>query len=144
METRTGECTVTLPSPVLDHVVIDVRDRIDEAMRCFSALGYQLTPRGRHTLGSVDHLAMFATDYLELLGFPKDGETRPEITRFPAGLNGLVFKNRPSCIVKRRQQGSRFSRCNPSRGRFLSARRRAMRASARPGSTRTRSLFSRG
>jgi hypothetical protein len=79
-------------SPVLDHVVIDMRDRIDEAMRCFQALGFQLTPRGRHTLGSVNHLAMFATDYLELLGFAGDGAIRPEIMRFPVGLNGLVFK----------------------------------------------------
>jgi hypothetical protein len=78
-------------SPVLDHVVIDVRDRIDEAMRCFQSLGFQLTPRGHHTLGSVNHLAMFATDYLELLGFAGDA-IRPEIMRFPVGLNGLVFK----------------------------------------------------
>jgi catechol 2,3-dioxygenase-like lactoylglutathione lyase family enzyme len=78
-------------SPVLDHVVIDVRDRIDEAMRCFQSLGFQLTPRGRHTLGSVNHLAMFTTDYLELLGFAGDGAIRPEIMRFPVGLNGLVF-----------------------------------------------------
>jgi len=78
-------------SPVLDHVVIDVRDRIDEAMRCFQSLGFQLTPRGRHTLGSVNHLAMFATDYLELLGFAGDGAIRPEIMHFPVGLNGLVF-----------------------------------------------------
>ena len=78
-------------SPVLDHVVIDVRDRVDEAMRCFQSLGFQLTPRGRHTLGSVNHLAMFATDYLELLGFAGDA-IRPEIMRFPVGLNGLVFK----------------------------------------------------
>jgi hypothetical protein len=79
-------------SPVLDHVVIDVRDRIDEAMRCFQSLGFRLTPRGRHTLGSVNHLATFATDYLELLGFAGDGAIRPEIMRFPIGLNGLVFK----------------------------------------------------
>jgi catechol 2,3-dioxygenase-like lactoylglutathione lyase family enzyme len=92
---------VTLSSPALDHVVIDVRDRIDEARRCFSALGFQLTLRGRHTLGSVNHLAMFATDYLELLGFPKDGETRAEITRFPQGLNGLVFKTADADVVHR-------------------------------------------
>jgi catechol 2,3-dioxygenase-like lactoylglutathione lyase family enzyme len=95
------EIRVTLPSPVLDHVVIDVRDRIDEAMRYFSVLGFRLTPRGRHTLGSVNHLAMFATDYLELLGFPQDGETRPEITRFPEGLNGLVFKTADADLVHR-------------------------------------------
>ncbi|HEX4615516.1 MAG TPA: VOC family protein [Stellaceae bacterium] len=86
-------------SPVLDHVVIDVRDRIDEAMRCFQSLGFQLTPRGHHTLGSVNHLAMFATDYLELLGFASDGAIRPEIMRFPVGLNGLVFKTTDADLV---------------------------------------------
>ena len=86
-------------SPVLDHVVIDVRDRIDEAMRCFQSLGFELTPRGRHTLGSVNHLAMFATDYLELLGFAEEGATRPEIVRFPVGLNGLVFKTADAYLV---------------------------------------------
>jgi hypothetical protein len=83
---------VSLPAPVLDHVVVDVRDRIDEAARAFSALGFQLTPRGHHTLGSANHLAMFATDYLELLGFGAGGASRPELEPFPVGLNGLVFK----------------------------------------------------
>jgi catechol 2,3-dioxygenase-like lactoylglutathione lyase family enzyme len=92
---------VTLPSPVLDHVVIDVRDRVDEARHCFSALGFQLTPRGHHTLGSVNHLAMFATDYLELLGFGEAGATRLEIARFPVGLNGLVFKTADAELVYR-------------------------------------------
>jgi hypothetical protein len=81
-----------LPPPVLDHVVIDVRDRMDEAQRVFMALGFQLTPRGYHTLGSMNHLAMFATDYLELLGFGQGGTIRGELARFPVGLNGLVFK----------------------------------------------------
>ena len=80
------------PSPILDHIVIDVRDRIDEAARRFGELGFQLTPRGHHTLGSSNQLAMFASDYLELLGFGTGGATRAEIERFPIGLNGLVFK----------------------------------------------------
>src|ERR1051326_4272354 len=79
-------------SPILDHVVIDVRDRMDEAARVFARLGFQLTPRGHHTLGSTNHLAMFATDYLELLGFGERSANRPELARFPMGLNGLVFK----------------------------------------------------
>src|SRR5260370_37010079 len=80
-------------SPVLDRVVIDVRDRIEEAMRCFQSLGFQLTPRGRHTLGSVNHLAMFATDYLELLGFAGDGAISPEVTRFPVALNARIISH---------------------------------------------------
>src|SRR3954452_13668481 len=83
---------MTLPPPVLDHVVIDVRDPMDEAARIFEALGFTLTPRGHHTLGSMNHLMMFGTDYLELLGFGSDGATRPELAPFPIGLNGLVFK----------------------------------------------------
>jgi hypothetical protein len=81
-----------LPAPVLDHVVVDVRDRIDEAAHAFDVLGFQLTPRGHHTLGSANHLAVFATDYLELLGFGAAGASRPELAPFPIGLNGLVFK----------------------------------------------------
>jgi len=92
---------MALPSPVIDHVVIDVRDHVDDAMCCFAALGFRLTPRGHHTLGSVNHLAMFATDYLELLGFGEDGATRTEIARFPAGLNGLVFKTTDADLVHR-------------------------------------------
>jgi hypothetical protein len=97
---------VTLASPVLDHVVIDVRDHIDEAMRSFASLGFQLTPRGHHTLGSVNHLAMFATDYLELLGFGRDSATRLEIARFPAGLNGLVFKTTDADLVHREAEAA--------------------------------------
>jgi catechol 2,3-dioxygenase-like lactoylglutathione lyase family enzyme len=93
------EARMAALSPVLDHVVIDVRDRIDEARCRFESLGFQLTPRGRHTLGSVNHLAMFATDYLELLGFAQDGSIRPEIMRFPIGLNGLVFKTADADLV---------------------------------------------
>src|SRR4029077_7452522 len=60
-----------------------------------------LTPRGRHTLGSVNHLAMFTTDYLELLGFGEDGAGRPELMPFPVGLNGLVFKTTDADLVHR-------------------------------------------
>ena len=88
-----------LSSPVLDHVVIDVRDRMDEAARTFAALGFELTPRGHHTLGSMNHLAMFATDYLELLGFGEAGASRPELAPFPIGLNGLVFKTDDADVV---------------------------------------------
>jgi len=97
---------MTLPSPVLDHVVIDVRDRVNEAMHCFASLGFQLTPRGHHTLGSVNHLAMFGTDYLELLGFGEGGATRTELARFPAGLNGLVFKTTDADLVHREAEAS--------------------------------------
>jgi hypothetical protein len=86
------EPSVAAPTPRLDHIVIDVRDRLDEAAERFAGLGFRLTPRGHHTLGSSNHLAMFATDYLELLGFGAGAAVRAEIRDFPIGLNGLVFK----------------------------------------------------
>lgn len=86
------------PVPTLDHVVVNARDRIDEAAATYKRLGFTLTPRGYHTLGSMNHLAMFGTDYLELiavppatLGGPANAAGRPEIMAAPRGLDGLVF-----------------------------------------------------
>lgn len=80
-----------LPVPTLDHVVINVRDRIDQGAETFRRLGFSLTPRGYHTLGSMNHLAMFGTDYLELIAVRPGDTSRPEILAAPEGLNGLVF-----------------------------------------------------
>lgn len=82
---------MTLPTPVIDHVVINVRDRLDEAADAYRRLGFHLTPRGHHTLGSVNNLAILGTDYIELLGVPP-GATRTDVLDWPPGLNGLVFK----------------------------------------------------
>ncbi|MCB1742117.1 MAG: VOC family protein [Gammaproteobacteria bacterium] len=78
---------------ILDHVVFNTRYRMDEAERLFAALGFTLTPRGYHSLGSINHLTVFDTNYLELLGLPDpDSTARPELANAPEGLNGLVFK----------------------------------------------------
>jgi len=79
-----------LPMPTLDHVVINARDKLDAALACYQRLGFQLTPRGHHTLGSMNHLAIFGTEYLELIGIGPNA-TRADLLRFPAGLDGLVF-----------------------------------------------------
>src|ERR1700693_946839 len=77
---------------VLDHVVVNARDRFDAAALCYRRLGFALTPHGRHTLGSVNRLAVFARDYLELVGVdPAAAAPRAELLRTPVGLNGLVF-----------------------------------------------------
>lgn len=80
-----------LPVPTLDHVVVNVRDRIDEAAETYRRLGFTLTPRGYHTLGSMNHLAMFGTEYLELIAAPAGDTRRQEILAAPEGLNGLVW-----------------------------------------------------
>ncbi len=79
-------------TPTLDHLVIDVHAKMDQAVRVFQSIGFTLTERGYHTLGSINHLAIFETDYVELLGVPDGGAPRTDIEGFPSGLNGLVFK----------------------------------------------------
>ena len=90
---------MTFPVPTLDHVVINVRDRIDEGAETFRRLGFTLTPRGYHTLGSMNHLAMFGTDYLELIAARPGDTQRPEIMGSPEGLNGLVFGTEDSAAT---------------------------------------------
>ncbi len=88
-----------LPVPTLDHVVVNARDRLDEAREVYRRLGFTLTPRGHHTLGSMNHLAIFGTDYLELIAAPAGDQRRKEILDAPIGLNGLVFGTENSAAV---------------------------------------------
>lgn len=77
----------------LDHAVVYIGRRMEDAHAIFSALGFALTPRGYQSLGSINHLAMFGTDYLEIVGLPSDGSgSRPDLDNAPVGINGLVFK----------------------------------------------------
>ncbi len=77
----------------LDHVVINTLFDMDRAAAVMSQLGFTLTPRGYHSLGSINHLVMFENDYLELIGLPPGADKlRKEVLESPRGLNGLVFK----------------------------------------------------
>ncbi len=91
--------------PLIDHIVIDVRDRMEEGARRYRALGFTLTPLGKHSLGSANHLAILGRDYLELLGTDVPGGTlRPDLAGFPVGLNGLVFLAKGSDELQSQQQ----------------------------------------
>jgi hypothetical protein len=77
-----------------DHAAIAVRDRMDAALGAFSRMGFVLTPRGHHTLGSINHLIVLGTTYVELIGFPSgQADVRPELRDAPIGLNGLVLRS---------------------------------------------------
>ena len=77
----------------LDHAVISVRDRMNEAAAIFARMGFTLTERSFHSTGSCNHLMVFERDYLELIGFPPAGQTiRPDLLEAPIGLDGLVLK----------------------------------------------------
>ena len=93
--------------PGIDHIVIDVGDRFDEAEQRYRALGFQPTPRARHSLGSLNQLFVFGSDYLEFLS-PGTG-ARPDLVGFPVGLNGLVFALKGADAVHRELQRSRHS-----------------------------------
>jgi hypothetical protein len=77
----------------LDHVVINTLFDMDRAAELMSQLGFTLTPRGYHSLGSINHLVMFEHDYLELIGLPSGADVlRKDVLESPRGLNGLVFQ----------------------------------------------------
>lgn len=91
---------MTLPVATLDHVVINARDDLDRAADIYRRLGFTLTERGYHSLGSANHLAMFGTDYLELIAVPKGATSgRRDLLNYPFGLNGLVFGSEDSTIT---------------------------------------------
>lgn len=83
-----------------DHAVINVRDQLDSGAAVFSRLGFRVTPRGYHTLGSINHLIVLGATYVELIGFPADNPAiRAELREAPAGLNGLVFRTTDSAFT---------------------------------------------
>jgi len=86
--------------PHLDHVVINVAEGLNSSELLFRRLGFSLTSRGHHSLGSSNHLAIFNDNYLELLGF-EDRSTllRKELWQAPLGLNGLVWKTQNADAV---------------------------------------------
>ena len=58
-----------------------------------------MTPRGYHTLGSMNHLAILGSEYLELIAAAPGETRRAEILAAPFGLNGLVFGTENSAGV---------------------------------------------
>ncbi|MGC6387731.1 VOC family protein [Ewingella sp. S1.OA.A_B6] len=82
--------------PEVDHAVINVDDQLDDAEALFIRMGFQLTARGHHSMGSSNHLAIFGDNYLELLGYEPDASdstgTPKGLWQPPSGLVGLVWK----------------------------------------------------
>ncbi|TDQ98501.1 VOC family protein [Paraburkholderia silvatlantica] len=75
------------------RLIINTRFDTDAAEALFRALGFTVTPRGYHTLGSINHAILFGGHHLELTGLPADGSaTRPEIAASPLGADGLVYR----------------------------------------------------
>ena len=87
--------TPRMTSPDIDninHVGMAVRD-LNETVRRFEAMGFQLTPYSPHSaawkpgaavkpLGSGNRCVMFANDYLEILASEDSSRPAPRITNF--------------------------------------------------------------
>lgn len=77
----------------IDHVVINVEQQLDAAAAQYTRLGFALTPRGHHSKGSSNYLAIFGDDYLELLGVEaQNARIVGARLGHPPGLAGLVLK----------------------------------------------------
>ena len=90
-------------SAILDHVVVNVQTRLDAAAAAYGNLGFSLTERGHHTLGTSNHLALFQQDYVELLGV-EAGRPNPgwDIVANAVGIQGLAFKTGDADALYRR------------------------------------------
>ena len=78
----------------IDHVVIAVRD-LDSTQETFRRMGFTLTPRGHHTLGSENHCVMFGQNYFELLMVPQRLPGREyyyDFARIGDGLAAVALK----------------------------------------------------
>ena len=73
----------------IDHVVILVRD-LDRAADTYARLGFTLTPRGFHSLGSQNHCVMFGNDYFELLAVPRPHPVMAYFSEFLSRAEGLA------------------------------------------------------
>ena len=88
---------------ILDHVVINVQARLDAGAAAYRNLGFSLTERGHHTLGTSNHLALFQQDYVELLGV-EAGRPAPawDIVGNAVGIQALAFKTGDADALYRR------------------------------------------
>ena len=80
----------------IDHVVVVVRD-IEAAHDAYTALGFQVQPRGLHTrLGTANHLMIFGDNYFELIGIvepnPFNAERRAWLEKNGGGLANAALR----------------------------------------------------
>jgi len=99
----------------LDHLVINTKFDLDRYQLFFSSLGFILTPRSRHSLGSMNHLILFNDCYLELVGMEAGGKIRKDIHESHQGIDGLVFKMNDAGEVFKRLEKAGITAQPPER-----------------------------
>nr|WP_315597356.1 VOC family protein [uncultured Cupriavidus sp.] len=103
-----------LPEP-FDHAVIVCGD-LDTAVTQWRALGFTLTPRGYHTLGSQNHCIMLARDYLELLHVTAPSPSRQyywDAQQRGGGCAAMSCKSRDAFATADRLRAAGFQPSDP-------------------------------
>lgn len=103
-----------LPEP-FDHAVIVCGD-LDAAAATWRALGFTLTPRGYHTLGSQNHCIMLARDYLELLHVTAPSPSRQyywDAQQRGGGCAAMSCKSRDAFATADRLRAAGFQPSDP-------------------------------
>lgn len=102
------------PEP-FDHAVIVCGD-LDAAANQWRALGFTLTPRGYHTLGSQNHCIMLARDYLELLHVTAPSPSRQyywDAQQRGGGFAAMSCKSRDAFATADRLRAAGFQPSDP-------------------------------
>lgn len=103
-----------LPEP-FDHAVIVCGD-LDAAANQWRSLGFTLTPRGYHTLGSQNHCIMLARDYLELLHVTAPSPSRQyywDAQQRGGGCAAMSCKSRDAFATADRLRAAGFQPSDP-------------------------------
>ncbi len=91
-----------------DHLVIMARDQMCLVAKQFSDLGFRLSAKSTHNLGSSNQLIVLDSTYLEILGW-EEGTVpqRAEIANLAFGLDALVFRtnNAEACFRALKEAG---------------------------------------
>ena len=101
-----------------DHLVIMARDQISLVAKQFSDLGFRLSAKSTHNLGSANQLIVLDSTYLEILGWEAGTiPQRAEIANLAFGLDALVFRtsNAEACFNALKEAG-----CAPNEVQDLS------------------------
>ena len=90
------QLAIAARAPV-DHVIFYSVMELPRWAAFFSALGFTVTPLGRHSTGSANHLVVLQDSYIELIGFEAGAppDARPELRVLPEGLSGIAFRGVP-------------------------------------------------
>jgi hypothetical protein len=91
----------------LDHVVIHVGRELDAAAAWLATLGFEVSPRGRHSIGTANHLVILERTYLELIGLPADfsGAAPTWLVTGPCGLKALALRAMDAASLQQTLQG---------------------------------------